>query len=120
MNERVKNIPSILILTALAVATFLVWRAAFSASDGKLHITFLDVGSADAVLIQTPSGRHVLVNGGASNSLLSNELGRRLPFSRKLDWRQWVRQRPVLAVALAFGAGALLGGWRPGFRRKSA
>ena len=40
--------------------------------------------------------------------------------SRKLDWRQWVRQRPVLAVALAFGAGALLGGWRPGFRRKSA
>jgi competence protein ComEC len=70
----------------LAIATFLVWRAAFSASDGKLHITFLDVGSTDAVLIQTPSGRHVLVNGGTSPSLLSNELGRRLPFSRKLDW----------------------------------
>jgi competence protein ComEC len=86
VSERVKNIPSILILTALAIATFLIWRAAFSASDGKLHITFLDVGSADAVLIQTPSGRHVLVNGGTSPSLLSNELGRRLPFSRKLDW----------------------------------
>jgi competence protein ComEC len=86
VSERVKNIPSILILTALAIATFLVWRAAFSASDGKLHITFLDVGSADAVLIQTPSGHHVLVNGGTSPSLLSNELGRRLPFSRKLDW----------------------------------
>jgi competence protein ComEC len=86
VSQRVKNIPSILILIALSVATFLVWRAAFSASDGKLHITFLNVGSADAVLIQTPSGRHVLVNGGASPSLLSNELGRRLPFSRKLDW----------------------------------
>jgi hypothetical protein len=39
--------------------------------------------------------------------------------SRTLDWREWVRQRPVLAVALAFGAGALLGAWRPGFRRRS-
>ena len=39
--------------------------------------------------------------------------------SRKLDWREWVGQRPVLAVALAFGAGALLGSWRSGFHRKS-
>jgi ElaB/YqjD/DUF883 family membrane-anchored ribosome-binding protein len=40
--------------------------------------------------------------------------------SRTLDWREWVRQRPVLAVALAFGAGALLGVWRPGFRRRGS
>jgi len=87
LRRRVKNIPSLSILTALAILTFLIWRAAFSTSDGKLHITFLNVGSADAVLIQTPSGRHVLVNGGATTSLLSNELGRRIPFfSRKLDW----------------------------------
>lgn len=39
--------------------------------------------------------------------------------SRTLDWREWIRQRPVVAVALAFGAGALLGGWRPGFHRRS-
>jgi hypothetical protein len=39
--------------------------------------------------------------------------------SRALDWREWVGQRPLLAVALAFGAGALLGGWRPGFHRRS-
>jgi hypothetical protein len=38
--------------------------------------------------------------------------------SRTLDWREWIRQRPVLAVALAFGAGALLGGWLPGFHRR--
>jgi hypothetical protein len=40
--------------------------------------------------------------------------------SRTLDWREWVRQRPVLAVALAFGAGALLGGWGPGFHRRGS
>ncbi len=65
----------------------LVWRAALAIPDRLLHITFLDVGSADAVLIKTPSGKHVLINGGPSVTTLSDELGRRLPaFNRKLDW----------------------------------
>jgi len=38
--------------------------------------------------------------------------------SRTLDWRAWVRQRPALTVALVFGVGALLGGWRSGFHRR--
>jgi competence protein ComEC len=47
----------------------------------------LDVGSADAVLIKTPTGKQVLINGGPSVTTLSDELGRRLPtFNRKLDW----------------------------------
>jgi competence protein ComEC len=55
--------------------------------DQRLHITFLDVGSADAVLIKTPTGKHILVNGGPSVTTLADELGRRLPaFNRKLDW----------------------------------
>jgi hypothetical protein len=29
--------------------------------------------------------------------------------TRTLDWRQWVRRKPGLAVALAFGLGFLLG-----------
>jgi competence protein ComEC len=74
-------------LILLLLALLLVWRAALAIPDRLLHITFLDVGSADAVLIETPSGKHVLINGGPSVTILSDELGRRLPaFNRKLDW----------------------------------
>lgn len=74
-------------LIILLLALLLVWRAALAIPDRLLHITFLDVGSAEAVLIETPSGKHVLINGGPSVTTLSDELGRRLPaFNRKLDW----------------------------------
>lgn len=76
-----------LTLAAMFVCMVVLWRSASTAGDGQFHITFLEVGSADAVLIQTPEGRNILVNGGASTSELSDELGRRLPFfSPKLDW----------------------------------
>lgn len=75
---------AIMFLLACAV---MVWRASATTGDGQLHITFLEAGSADAILIQTPEGGNVLINGGESVSKLSDELGRRLPyFSRKLDW----------------------------------
>jgi competence protein ComEC len=71
----------------LFICMTLLWRSAASAGDGQLHITFLDVSSADAILVQTPEGRNVLINGGPSAAGLSDELGRRLPFfSRRLDW----------------------------------
>jgi competence protein ComEC len=69
------------------ICMVLFWSASAKSGDGRFHVTFLDAGSADAVLIQTPEGRNILVNGGASTSDLSDELGRRLPFfTRKLDW----------------------------------
>jgi competence protein ComEC len=75
------------ILIALGILTYLVWAAAFAAPDGRLHLVFLDVGSADAILVRTPSGRTLLIGGGASPSRLSDALGRRLsPFNQQLDW----------------------------------
>jgi competence protein ComEC len=74
-------------LTCLAILAFVVWRAAANAPDQRLHVTILNVGTGDAVLIQTPSGRSVLINGGPSTMALSDALGRRLPlFTRTLDW----------------------------------
>jgi competence protein ComEC len=74
-------------LTALALAVTLCWHAGYDQPDGQLHVTVLDVGDGDAVLIQSPTGRNVLVDGGPSSIALSDALGRRLPlFDRQLDW----------------------------------
>jgi len=79
-------IPALLGVLLLAL---LVWRSALAAPAGRLHVTMLDVGDGDAFLIQTPSGRAVLIDGGPSPSMLSDALGRRLPVGpRALDW--WV------------------------------
>jgi competence protein ComEC len=76
-----------LALAGLSILTVLVWRMVLAGPDGRLHMTLLDVGTGDAILIQTPAGRNVLIDGGPSTRLLSEALGRRLPFGqRQLDW----------------------------------
>jgi competence protein ComEC len=65
----------------------LVWRLVIAAPDGRLHVTLLDVGTGDGILVQTPAGRNLLIDGGPSSRQLSDALGRRLPpGKRQLDW----------------------------------
>lgn len=40
--------------------------------DGKTHAFFLDVGQGDAMLLVSPSGEHVLVDGGPDFSVLEH------------------------------------------------
>lgn len=93
-NERRKTWGRQLIAQALgkwgigvaAVAAILAWTAALSLPDRRVHITFLNVGEGDAVLIRSPLGRKVLVNGGPAPSRTLAQLGQRLPFwDRQLD-----------------------------------
>ena len=79
---------------ALAVAAALLWMGALSAPDGKLHVTFLDVGQGEATLIVTPSGRQVLVDGGPDSAVMQG-LGARLPF--------WDRSLDVIALTHPHG-----------------
>jgi competence protein ComEC len=76
-----------LVFTALVLLTVLVWRVVLTAPDGRLHLTVFDVGTGDALLIESPTGRYVLVDGGPSTRALSDSLGRRLPLTqRRLDY----------------------------------
>lgn len=65
---------------------FLVGGWSLTQPDGRLHVTFLDVGQGDAIFIQTPSGRQVLVDGGNFPSVLNDQLSRQMPFwDREID-----------------------------------
>ena len=69
--------------TALALLT-LIWGN--TRADGYLHVQFFDVGQGDAIFIQTPTGRQILVDGGLYPSVLNDHLGRQMPFwDQELD-----------------------------------
>jgi competence protein ComEC len=66
-------IPPLLILAALTSV------AAITMPDDELHVSFLDIGQGDAILIQRGS-QQVLIDGGPSPQTLTRELGERMPF----------------------------------------
>jgi competence protein ComEC len=73
-------------LAGIAIVAILVVAWGLSQPDGKLHVSFLDVGQGDATFIQTPSGRQILIDGGALPSVINDHLGRQIPFwDRDID-----------------------------------
>jgi competence protein ComEC len=78
--------PTALLLGGMLVIAILAWLAVLQLPDGRLHVAFLDVGQGDAMLITTPHGQQVLIDGGPSPSALTTALGREMPFwDRSLD-----------------------------------
>jgi competence protein ComEC len=54
--------------------------------DDRLHVSFLDVGQGDAILIQMPNGQDILIDGGPDPQKINLELGEKLPFwDRTID-----------------------------------
>ena len=61
---------TLLVLTAFALAR---------APDGRLHLITLDVGQGDAILVESPSGKTILVDGGPHPDLTLRRLAEELP-----------------------------------------
>jgi competence protein ComEC len=54
--------------------------------DGRLHLTVLDIGQGDAILVEAPSGATMLVDGGPDPELTLRRLGETMPFfARRID-----------------------------------
>lgn len=70
------KVVSVILLSMFSICC-VVWLSIFLQPE-KLKVSFLDVGQGDAILIQTPSGHDVLVDGGPTREVLtqvSRELG---------------------------------------------
>jgi competence protein ComEC len=74
------KIPVKWVVSSLLVVALLTTLLAFTMPDDRLHVSFLDVGQGDAILIQTPNHQDILVDGGPSAQAISGELSQHLPF----------------------------------------
>ncbi len=58
----------------------------YALPDGRLHVHVLDVGRGEALFVQTPAGRQIVIDGGADPARMLDLIGGRLPFwDRTLD-----------------------------------
>ncbi|MEK9170939.1 MAG: MBL fold metallo-hydrolase, partial [Patescibacteria group bacterium] len=78
------NIFHAVILLTLAGITLISFKAK-AQYDGLLRIYVMDVGQGDAILIKTPKGQTVLIDGGPDNKVLE-KLGKYLqPLQKRID-----------------------------------
>ena len=84
--EQAAKLPKKWVMSPLLIATILVWAAFLNMPDDKLHVSILNVGQGDAILIQTPNRQNILIDGGPSPQAIGLELGKKLPFwDRTID-----------------------------------
>lgn len=70
-------------LSLLFFANVIIFFGVFSErQDGKLLISFLNIGQGDAIFIKAPNGAEALLDAGPGHSVLS-ELGKVMPFYDK-------------------------------------
>ena len=86
ITNLVSNLPKKWVVPPLLVVAILVSVTAATMPDDNLHVSFLDVGEGDAILIQTPARQDILIDGGPSPQAIGLGLGSKMPFwDRTID-----------------------------------
>ncbi len=84
--SRARMLPTSWVILSLLIIAIVVWAFALTPPDDKLRVSFLDVGQGDAILIRTPSGQNILIDGGPDPQAICLQLGNELPFwEREID-----------------------------------
>jgi competence protein ComEC len=67
-NIQRKSVQKLLILGVLVVANGLIYMSLFGAVNQSLRVTMLDVGQGDAIFVEFPDGKNMLVDAGPITS----------------------------------------------------
>ena len=73
-------------LLVAGLLSAVAWQAVVTLPDGRLHLTVIAADEAPVVLIESPDGNRLLINGQRDSRALSSDLGRNIPlFGHRLD-----------------------------------
>jgi len=73
-------------MVALAAATIALGLAVVERPSGNVSVTVLDVGQGDGILVESGTGRRLLVDGGPDPNGIVRALDERLPpWDRRID-----------------------------------
>jgi competence protein ComEC len=78
-TDLVSRLPKRWVMPPLLIVAILVSVTVATLPDDELHVSFLNVGQGDAILIQK-GNQQVLVDGGPSPQAITLELGNKMPF----------------------------------------
>ncbi|NVN96850.1 MBL fold metallo-hydrolase [Candidatus Nomurabacteria bacterium] len=84
--ERIRKYLPYLLLILLVILTVCIWFLILKPKNSPyLRVVFLDVGQGDAIYIEAPNGKQMLVDGGPDATLLGR-LSKVMPFAdRSID-----------------------------------
>jgi len=77
---------TLIIIAVLFFANILVWQIVFDLSRQQyLKVVFFDVGQGDAIFVETPANKKILIDGGP-DSIILEKLGKEMPsYGRTID-----------------------------------
>ncbi len=72
------------IISILLIGNFVLYSSLFAVSNPSLKITMLDVGQGDAVFVELPSGKNILVDAGPTNGKKDAGTTTIVPFLKRI------------------------------------
>jgi competence protein ComEC len=87
LRGKLKNhLTPAVILIGTSLVTAVLWRGVLARPDRNLHLILPGLENSSAVMLQTPGGKMIMINGAVSSSQLTNALEQHLSvFDRELD-----------------------------------
>jgi competence protein ComEC len=87
-----------LVLGLSGTLAILAWQGFQARPDGLLHLLLYNSGGQPAVLVTTPGGQALLINGSGSAELESAVSRRLSPFDHRLDGFSWLHRAANLGT----------------------